>query len=325
MNPLAQFIQRQGAVILDGGLATELEARGADLADPLWSARVLLEDPDLIGHVHRDYLQAGADVIISATYQTSFSGLAARGMGHQAAAEVMRSAVRLARDVRDGYWLEGRHQVNRLRPLVAASIGPYGAALADGSEYVGDYDVGRSALVDFHAPRWDVLAKSGADLLACETIPSALEAEVLAERLAASDGAWAWFSFSCRDDEHISDGTPLVEVASLLTETRGVAAIGVNCTAPRHVAGLVDRLRTATYLPIVAYPNSGEVYRAGEKRWTGAADAGDFGSAASRWHEGGAGIIGGCCRTTPDHVRAIRRALLGERGAPGNLDFSPER
>ena len=305
-NPLTSFLERQGVIILDGGLATEFEARGCDLNDPLWSAKVLLEDPDLVRAVHLDYLRAGADCIASASYQASFPGFKRRGLDHQQAAELMRRSVRLAVEARDEFWGDGGDHPDRLRPLVAASVGPYGAYLADGSEYTGDYGVDRPVLSTFHLERWQVLAESGADLLACETIPSALEARILVELLRLTPDVYAWFSFSCRDDERISDGTPLVEVVSGLEDEPRIAAVGVNCTAPRHILGLIGRLREVTKKPIVVYPNSGETYDADRKRWLGETDPVDFGSASGDWIGAGATIVGGCCRTGPDHVRAIR-------------------
>ena len=293
-------------MILDGGLATEFEARGCDLNDPLWSAKVLLEDPDLVRAVHLDYLRAGADCITSASYQASFPGFERRGLDHLAAAELMRRSVRLAVEARDEFWGNGGDHPDRLRPLVAASVGPYGAYLADGSEYTGDYGVDRAVLSTFHLERWHVLAESGADLLACETIPSALEARILVELLRLTPDVYAWFSFSCRDEERISDGTPLVQVVSGLEDESRIAAVGVNCTAPRHIPGLIARLREVTKKPIVVYPNSGETYDAERKCWVGETDPMDFGSASGDWIEAGATIVGGCCRTGPDHVRAIR-------------------
>jgi homocysteine S-methyltransferase len=305
-NPLTPFLKRQGVVILDGGLATEFEARGCDLNDPLWSAKVLLDDPELVKAVHLDYLRAGADCIASASYQASFPGLERRGLDHRQGAELMRQSVRLAVEARDEFWGDGGDHPGRLRPLVAASVGPYGAYLADGSEYTGDYGVDRPVLSTFHLERWHVLAESGADIMVCETIPSALEAQILLELLRLTPDIYAWFSFSCRDEERISDGTPLVEVVSVLEGESRVAAVGVNCTAPSHIPDLIRCLLEVTRKPIVVYPNSGETYDAEGKCWLGETDPVDFGSASAGWIEAGATIIGGCCRTGPDHIRAIR-------------------
>ncbi len=308
-NPLTPFLKHQGVLILDGGLATEFEARGCDLNDPLWSAKVLLDDPELVKAVHLDYLRAGADCIASASYQASFPGFERRGLDHQQAADVMRQSVRLALEARDGFWGDGSGHPGRLRPLVAASVGPYGAYLTDGSEYTGDYGVDRPVLSTFHLERWHVLAESGADIMACETIPSAPEAQILLELLRLTPDIYAWFSFSCRDEERISDGTRLVEVVSRLEDEPRVAAVGVNCTAPSHIPGLIKRLREVTRKPIVVYPNSGETYDAAGKCWLGETDPVDFGSASGEWVEAGATIIGGGCRTGPEHGRAIREYL----------------
>lgn len=310
-GPLDSFLDHQGFMVLDGGLATELEARGCDLADPLWSAKMVLEDPDIIRAVHRDYLGAGADCITAASYQASFPGLERRGLDHRQAAEVMRRSVRIALDARDEFWgTTGRP--GRIRPLVAASVGPYGAYLADGSEYSGNYSIDRQVLSTFHLERWFTLAESGADLLACETLPSAPEARILLELLRLTPEVSAWFSFSCRDGERISDGTRIAELAGVLDGEPRVCAIGVNCTAPRHIPGLIRCLMEATTKPIVVYPNSGETYDAARHCWTGDTDPVDLGAAARDWFRAGARLIGGCCRTGPEHVREIREGVKRE-------------
>jgi homocysteine S-methyltransferase len=282
---LGALLASQGVVLLDGGLATELEARDHDLSDELWSARLLRDDPDAIRAVHRAYVEAGADCVITASYQATLERLPA---------EALRLSVKLAREAKP--------------KMVAASVGPYGAARADGSEYTGDYDLNEGGLGGWHAPRLAVLDLSGADLLACETIPSFPEARALAKLLARTP---AWFSFTCRDGERISDGTPIETCARHLDGIDKVAAIGVNCTPPRLVESLVKRIRAVTEKPIVVYPNSGERWNAARRTWTGTRDPGEFAEAAVRWRDAGARIIGGCCRTGPAHIRALRVRLLG--------------
>jgi homocysteine S-methyltransferase len=306
-NPVAPFLARQGAMILDGGLATSLEELGCDLNDPLWSAKILLEAPDLISRVHRSFLEAGADCIATATYQATFEGLARRGLHADAAEGVLRCAVRLAVVARDDFWAErGPTDDRPLRPLVAASIGPYGAYLADGSEYTGDYGLDEDQLRRFHARRWRVLAESDADVLACETIPSAPETRVLLSLLEDTPNRWAWLSFSCSDAGHISDGTPIADVVRLCDAAPRVAAVGVNCIAPALVSPLLDRIRAASSKPLVVYPNSGERYDAETKRWAeGTADE-DWTTASLEWREKGARVIGGCCRTRVAHVARLR-------------------
>jgi homocysteine S-methyltransferase len=193
--------------------------------------------------------------------------------------------------------------------VVAASIGPYGAYLADGSEYVGRYRIDRADLRAFHAPRWEILSQA-TDLLACETLPNLVEADVLLDLLRQSPDAQAWVSFSCRDGARVSDGTPIAECAALCAEHPRVLAVGVNCTAPRFVPELIDRIREAApILPVIVYPNSGEVYDADRRGWTGSSDPVDYAAAARDWYRRGARFLGGCCRTGPGHVRAMRRAL----------------
>jgi homocysteine S-methyltransferase len=295
-------------MVLDGALATELERRGADLADPLWSAKCLIERPELIRAVHLDYYRAGADVATTATYQATFEAFARRDIGAPAAAQLMRGAVALATAARDEFWADEANRIGRLRPLVAASVGPYGAMLADGSEYRGHYALDDAALADFHRPRLRVLADAGADLLACETIPSLREARVLARLLQESD-VCAWISFSCQDGTLTCEGDDIAACAAALQAYPRIAAIGVNCTAPRYVTSLLRRMQGATDKPLAAYPNSGESYDASSKHWSGAGAAPKFGELARLWQGAGARLIGGCCRTGPDDISELKRCV----------------
>jgi homocysteine S-methyltransferase len=307
-DPLAPFLRQQGFFVLDGGLATELERHGIDLADPLWSARALIDAPQTIRRVHLEYFAAGADVATSASYQATFEGFALRGIGESSAASLMRLSVELAVAARDEFWSIASNRDGRLRPLVAASIGPYGAALADGSEYRGDYGLARAELATFHRTRMSVLADTNADLLAFETIPCRLEAEVLIELLAEFPRKRAWLSFSCRDSTRVSHGEPFAACVALTAQSEQIVAVGLNCTAPSLVVPLL-RSAAATPRPLLAYPNSGEVWDAGTRAWKpGAVDSGSN-FPARRWHSAGARLIGGCCRTTPGDVRRIRSAL----------------
>jgi homocysteine S-methyltransferase len=306
-DPFAPLLREQGLVVLDGGLATELEARGHDLSDALWSARLLLDAPEAISAVHTAYLEAGADCVVSASYQATVEGFRRRGLGTTEARALLRSSLDLARQARDTFWK--RAPAGRHRPLVAASIGPYGAALADGSEYRGDYDLDEVRLLEFHRERFALLADAGADLLACETLPSRAEARALLRLLDESPGVRAWFSFTARDAAHISDGAALSEVARELDHDR-VVGIGVNCVPPGLVPRLLAGLGAVTDRPLVAYPNSGEGWDAARKRWTGAPDGARPEEACLDWRAAGARLIGGCCRVGPAAIARMRECLL---------------
>lgn len=308
-NPLAAMLDAQEVVVLDGALATELEARGADLRDPLWSAKVLLEAPDMIRQVHYDYFVAGADVATSASYQATFAGFARRGLGHDAAARLMRLSVEVAVAARDEFWAKAEHRVGRRQPLVAASVGPYGAYLANGAEYSGDYGLTLQELMDFHGPRLAILVDSGADLLACETMPSLLEVEALTRLLADYPGVSAWLSCSCGDGAHLWHGEPLADVVMLADACEQVVAVGVNCTAPQWVESLLLGVRGLTAKPLLAYPNRGETWDAVAKCFVENSGVGTFETLAQRWHAAGARLIGGCCRTTPADIAAMAAAL----------------
>ena len=315
-NPILPFLRQQGALILDGGLATELERHGHDLSDVLWSARLLADEPAAIRQVHLDYYWAGADCCTSASYQATIPGFVRRGMTPDAARDLIRLSVRLVGEARDAFWAVESDRPNRLRPIVAASVGPYGAFLADGSEYTGDYDLDERGLEQSHRERWHILAAAGPDILACETIPSFAEARALAGLLADTPDCWAWFSFSCRDGKSISDGTPIAECAAYLSTFERIAAVGINCTPPRFIPDLIRAVSAATDKPIIVYPNSGESYDPLMKRWLGESVPSEFGTYSREWRKLGAGLVGGCCRTTPEHIRQIRDRF-GRKRWPG--------
>jgi homocysteine S-methyltransferase len=305
-NPIEPFLAYQNVFILDGGLATELETRRHNLDDPLWSAKILLEQPSAIRQVHSDYLHAGADCIISASYQASLPGLMARGLTEKQAGDLIRFSVELAIETRDQFWAIMANRRGRLRPLVAASVGPYGAYLADGSEYTGAYDLDEAGLLEWHQPRWEILAQSGADLLACETIPSLAEAKALRQLLLATPQMPAWMSFTCQDGSRISDGTPLAECVRLPNDVPNLVALGINCTPPRFLPDLITAVQANTNKHIIVYPNSGEQYDAETNQWLGQSNPSEFGTISREWRKLGALLVGGCCRTGPAHIQQIR-------------------
>ena len=303
-NPVAQALTESPLLILDGALATELEARGCQLADALWSAKVLMEDPELIYQVHYDYFVAGARCAITASYQATPQGFATRGLSEEASLALIARSVELAQRARHDY-LAVRPDAKTL--LVAGSVGPYGAFLADGSEYRGDYALPEAEMMAFHRPRVQALLAAGADLLACETLPSFAEAQALVKLLAEFPDARAWFSFTLRDAGHISDGTPLAEVVGWLNQQPQVVALGVNCVALESVTPALQQLQTLTDKPLVVYPNSGEQYDAGSKTWHSAPSGCTLHDKLAEWQQAGARLIGGCCRTSPGDIAAIAR------------------
>ncbi|WET39794.1 homocysteine S-methyltransferase [Citrobacter enshiensis] len=303
-NPLNAILEKQDFLLLDGALATELEARGCTLADRLWSAKVLVENPEVIREVHLDYYRAGAQCAITASYQATPAGLAARGLDEAQSKALIGKSVELARKAREAYLAENP-QAGTL--LVAGSVGPYGAFLANGSEYRGDYLRSREEFQAFHRPRVEALLDAGADLLACETMPNFVEIKALAELLKAWPRARAWFSFTLRDSEHLSDGTPLREVVAFLSHFPQVVAIGVNCIALENTTAALQHFQGLTALPLVVYPNSGEHYDAVSKSWHQHGESGArLADYLPQWLAAGARLIGGCCRTTPEDIAALK-------------------
>lgn len=307
----------RGVHILDGGFASELEFLGARLDGPLWSAHALEDDSQRVKAVHRAYVEAGADCLLTASYQVSRKGYAEAGYPDSSADSALVRAIGLARSV--------CAEFPERRLIVAASLGPYGAALHNGAEYHGNYGSTFAELVEFHSERIAVLAEArpAADLLAFETIPSLEEAMAIAEALKPWPDLAAWFSFTCRDDGHVAHGELLEECARAAASMPQTVAIGVNCAAPSLILPLIDRLRNASGKPIVVYPNSGEGWDASARCWTGTADPAAYGALAAQWFAAGAQIVGGCCRTRPEHIRQVAAAarslfsaeqVLGDRG-----------
>jgi homocysteine S-methyltransferase len=292
--------------VLDGGFATELERRGADISGELWSARLLLDDPDAIEAVHHAYFAAGAEVATTASYQASYPGFAAYGLNDAETTRLLQRSVALAERARRRYLAANPDG----RPLwVAASVGPFGAARHDGSEYHGNYGVSRAELFEFHRERLRVLAAASPDILACETLPSLEEAEVLADLLRELPAARAWVSFTARDDRHTAHGEPIADCARFLDAEPQVVAVGVNCVRPAHVTSLVREVRRGTSKPIVVYPNSGEHWDGAAHEWQGPRDTAPLDELVPDWLSAGAFWIGGCCRTTPEHIAAVRRRI----------------
>lgn len=303
-NPLTALLETQPFIVLDGAMATELEARGCHLADSLWSAKVLVENPELIREVHLDYFRAGAQVAITASYQATAEGFASRGYDEAQSRALIGKSVELARKAREACLAENP-QAGTL--LVAGSVGPYGAFLADGSEYRGDYVRSAAAFTDFHRSRVEALLDAGADLLACETLPSFAEITALAALLESYPRAKAWFSFTLRDSAHLSDGTPLREVVAALADNPQIVALGINCIALENTTAALQHLHTLTDLPLVVYPNSGEHYDAVSKTWHHHGEACEtLAGYLPHWIAAGAKLIGGCCRTTPKDIAELK-------------------
>jgi homocysteine S-methyltransferase len=241
------------------------------------------------------------------------------GRPRKDAARALRRSVEIAEQARSEY-----RRVSDRPVLIAASLGPYGAALHNGAEFHGRYEIDFDELVAFHAVRLAIAAESTADLLALETIPSLEEAKAILAALARFPQLRAWLAFTCRDGEHVAHGEKLAECAALLNASERVIAIGINCTHPRFVTSLIAAAKSATNKPIFVYPNSGETWDAAHRRWTGKSDPEEYEKLAAGWFQSGAQAVGGCCRTTPAHIRAVRRAWEASHRQPcDNKDSEP--
>ncbi|SFP04132.1 homocysteine S-methyltransferase [Oscillibacter sp. PC13] len=305
---LADALRETGILVIDGSMSTALEAMGCNLNDRLWSAKALVETPDLVRRVHMDYFRAGADCGITDSYQATIPGLLAKGYSEKEAEALITRSVELFIDARDTWWNAEGLGSGRVWPLCLGAVGPYGAYLADGSEYRGNYGVSDDDLKDFHLRRMELLWNAGADLLLIETQPSLHEALLEAE-IAESLGADYWISFSCRDGSHIHEGDLIRDCAKTLAVGHPhLKMIGVNCTPPQFVEHLILELKMGCDLPVAVYPNSGEEYDPATKTWHGNRDGITFGDYARRWMRAGASAVGGCCRTVDNHIREVAKA-----------------
>ncbi|MEV2195874.1 homocysteine S-methyltransferase [Streptomyces phaeochromogenes] len=290
-----------GTVVLDGGMSNQLESAGHDLSDELWSARLLAERPEAITEAHLAYFEAGANVAITSSYQATFEGFARRGISRERAAELLGLSVELAREAARQAEAKGVGG-----PLwVAASVGPYGAMLADGSEYRGGYGLSVAELEAFHRPRLEVLAAAGPDVLALETVPDADEARALL-RAVRGLGVPAWLSYSVAGGRTRA-GQPLEEAFALAADADEVIAVGVNCCAPDDVDAAVETAARVTGKPVVVYPNSGETWDAEARAWTGRSTFTP--EQVGGWERAGARLIGGCCRVGPTAITGIAEAV----------------
>ena len=310
MNPIKPFLDHSGVFILDGGLATELEVHKTDLNDPLWSAKVLIEQPELLNKVNYDYLVAGSDMVSTATYQATFEGFSKKGFSHKESESLFQKAIDIATSARDRFWADPENRKNRIKPIVVASIGPYGAYLADGSEYSGQYGISEDALVSFHRKRLKFFVNSSVDLIAFETIPSLIEAKAIIRLLNECPNANAWLSFSCKDGMHLSDGTPFQIAAKLADISDQIIAVGVNCLTPENASPLLGKAAAVTDKPLIVYPNSGEHWNAEKHCWEMGASDVSIHDLLQVWFTLGARLIGGCCRTGPDDIKKIKASFI---------------
>ncbi|MEX2784850.1 homocysteine S-methyltransferase [Streptococcus sp. H49] len=300
-------------LILDGALGTELEKRGFDVTGKLWSAKYLLENPKAIQDLHELYLRTGADILTTSSYQATLPGLQATGLSEKEALDIIALTVQLAKNARDRVWQELSENQRKQRPypLISGDVGPYAAYLADGSEYTGAYRLTQDEYKAFHRPRIQTLVAADCDLLGIETIPNADEARALLDLLAEEfPDTEAYMSFTAQDDAHISDGTAIEELALMCDKSEQILALGINCSAPKVFDGLLRRIRSVTDKPLITYPNSGEVYDGTTQTWKDSPDQShSLLENVLWWHQAGAKIVGGCCRTGPEDISYLFQAI----------------
>ena len=302
---IRDVLDKNGIMVIDGSMSTALEALGANTKSSLWTAAALAEQPELVKQVHLDYFRAGADCGITCSYQATIPGLTAHGYTVEEAEKIIADSVKMFLEARDEWWDEEGREAGRAYPVCLAGIGPYGAYLADGSEYRGNYGVSDQTLYDFHRRRMEILKEAGADVMLIETQPSLNEALIEAG-IAEELGADYWISFSCRDGLRINEGDLIRDCAAALSKDHpGLKMIGVNCSKPEYIVSLIHELRNAADIPVGVYPNSGLIYDPGTKTWTAPEGRLDFGAYALEYMKAGALAVGGCCTTDAGHIRQV--------------------
>lgn len=311
MNFIKDILEKQKAIILDGALGTFMQIKGYDVNDSLWSAKFLDENPDVIANIHKEYLEVGSDCIITSSYQASVEGFLKKGFSEKRAEELLRLSIKIAKRARDEFWENLENKDNRIKPLVAASIGPYGAFLADGSEYSGDYKISDDELINFHKNRLDIILDEKPDLIACETMPSFKEVKTLCELLKEYPKTSNWITFSAKNDSFTNAGDDIISSMKYLENQNHIDAIGINCTAPQYISSLIEKIKSVSNKPIVVYPNGGSKYNPITKKWEkGEVSATEFAKMAYLWYKNGASIIGGCCETEAKEIKLIREYIL---------------
>jgi homocysteine S-methyltransferase len=308
-----EILKEYPFLVLDGGMATELEKRGFDLNDHLWSAAILAEKPSAIRDVHLAFLEAGADCIITSSYQATIDGFMKKGYSSAEAANLIKLSVKLARKAVK-IFMDNNLCAKRPLPFIAGSAGCYGASLADGSEYRGDYHLEIDEYIKFHKYRVELLAESGADVIAFETIPCTEEGFAVIELMKFYPDLPYWITFTVKDDLHISNGDPFPDFVKKAEYNQNFIGCGINCSRPENVTGVMQQLSGMKRGNFVVYPNSGEIYDKSCNCWKESGEKNMFMSYTGRWYNLGAKIIGGCCRTGPEEIRYIsdfRAGLMG--------------
>lgn len=306
---IATDLKYRKGLVVDGAMATELEKRGVDTSSDLWSATALIDHPDEIIAVHKSYFENGADVATTNTYQANVSKFMELGWSESESEALIVKAVELARTACDEYYGSLSDDERKKRapdPLIAGSVGPYGAYLADGSEYRGDYNLTKAEFQEFHYSRMQLLDQAGVDLFAFETQPNFDEANALVDLLMDKfPKQQAWLTFSVKDEETLCDGTSLAEAVKYFNGADQISAIGVNCTTLENINEIIRNIHQVTDKPIIVYPNNGDIYDPETKTWQANPQADTFKDLVPEWLDAGAKLIGGCCRTTPSDIKEI--------------------
>lgn len=275
-------------LILDGGLSTALEESGYDVSGPMWTGELLLSNPDAITAAHRSFVEAGADILITGSYQISFEGGRSVGWSDDDVERALRNSTAAAR-------LAANEDT-----IVAASIGPFGAHLNDGSEFRGNYGASARAIREFHDRRLDIVLDTEPDMLAIETMPDLDEVRIIMELVESkSPEIDFWVSFTVREAGTLSGGATFADACAVVERESSAIAIGINCSPLSVITQTL--VSVDTDLPFVVYPNAGQSWDSESMSWAGKPE---FATSVNveEWVSAGARIVGGCCGYGPGHI-----------------------
>ncbi|ULG74649.1 homocysteine S-methyltransferase [Macrococcus brunensis] len=286
----------QEIILLDGGFGTTVEQFGYDVNHPLWSSNLIESNPEAVYQVHQAFVDAGAEIILTNTYQAAIQSFINMGLNYQDARNYLKKAVEIAR------------RAAKENTIIAGSLGPYGAMLGNGAEYTGDYIISEQDYIDYHKERLDILIEAGISVFAFETIPNLEEIKAVKKLLEEYEEIEAWLSVTLNDSTHLSDGTQLDEVIETVNAIPNVLAFGINCTSIKVIDEAVDKLIKQSSKDIILYPNGGRKYDASNKVWIGDEEQSLL-EAAVRWKDKGVKFIGGCCQVGPDDIKELKASL----------------
>jgi len=285
--------------LLDGSLSYPLEKQGYNLNKKLWTGDALINDPNVIKKIHKDYLVAGVDFISTSTYQISYRVLKEMGYNLNEIKDIFKRSVDLVQDAIE------ETKIKR-KVKIVGSYGPFGASLSDGSEYTGKYKTSDEIIMSYHIDNMNIIKELGIDIILYETIPCLREIEILS-KVVEEYKKEVWISFTCNKDLEFRDGTSIMKACKIISSIENISTIGINCFSPLLAEKAIKKLKKNSNKKILIYPNSGEIYNNKDKNWYGEKYFDN--SMIKKWLALSPDIIGGCCRVGFEDIQNMRKEI----------------